>query len=125
MLSGGEGLLVQCELNLMKIALKDGNHSYFHMVSGHDMLLKPARIVYDYFENSGKNHVGFNLDQLKESNYSRYAYYHFNIHYRLKKILLSVQKVLGVDRIKVLWSIFFVTLVAKKDQGSYALTRAS
>ena len=92
--------LVQCELNLMKIALKDGNHSYFHLVSGHDMLLKPARIVYGYLENSGKNHVGFNLDQLKESNYSRYAYYHFNIHYRLKKILLSVQKVLGVDRIK-------------------------
>ena len=26
---------------------------------------------------------------------------------------------------KVLWSSIFVTLVAKKDQGSYALTRAS
>lgn len=93
MLSGGYSL-VQCELNLMKIALKDGNHSYFHLVSGHDMLLKPARIVYDYFENSGKNHVGFNLDQLKESNYSRYAYYHFNIHYRLKKYYLVFKKYL-------------------------------
>ena len=30
-----------------------------------------------------------------------------------------------VDLVKLLWSSVFVTLVAKKDLGSYALTRAS
>lgn len=100
MSNGGGYSQIECELNLMKTALKDCKHSYYHLLSGHDMLLKPARVVYDYFENSGKNHVGFNLDRLKESNYSRYSYYHFNIHFRLKRILLKVQRLFGVDRIK-------------------------
>ena len=39
--------------------------------------------------------------------------------------LTTLVELANKDALLVLWSSFFVTLVAKKDQGSYALTRAS
>lgn len=47
------------ELRLLDAALCHGGYSYFHLLSGVDLPLKPAREIYDFFESSGKNFLGF------------------------------------------------------------------
>ena len=41
------------ELRLLDAALRHGGYSYFHLLSGVDLPLKPAREIYDFFESSG------------------------------------------------------------------------
>ena len=43
---------IETELALLEKAAK-GDYSYFHLISGADMPLKPAKEIYEFFEQSG------------------------------------------------------------------------
>ena len=105
---------IKCELNLLKEATKK-NYSYYHLISGVDMLLKESDEIYNFFENNkGKEFVAYtNIDNISEEEISRIKYYHIlnqnrrdknkivrllsnKIYYRL----LTIQKKLKVDRLK-------------------------
>lgn len=49
--------MTHCEMRLIEAALKRGDYSYLHLLSGVDLPLKPANEIFDFFENSQKNFV--------------------------------------------------------------------
>lgn len=106
---------IKCELLLLKEATRK-NYSYYHLISGNDLLLKPSTELYNFFEkNNGKEFVAYNnIDKcIPESILERIKYYHiFNSYRRDKKNLikkalcklyyhlLNIQKKLRINRLK-------------------------
>lgn len=69
---GFSGML--SELLLLKTALADGYHDYYHLLSGMDMPLKTQKEIHDFFDaNQGKEFI--NLWEFKKSTFSRFRYY--------------------------------------------------
>ena len=99
--------MVECLLRLIKAAVGRGGYSYFHVISGADMPLKPAEEIYRFFESSGKNFVGFDKGHrvLKSA-----KYYHPAVEwscYRRHKLLKGidrgfeyVQAAVGINRLR-------------------------
>ena len=51
---------IRVELMLMEEALRGGNYSYFHIISGQDLPIKSQNYIHKFFEkNQGKNFIGF------------------------------------------------------------------
>ena len=106
---------IKCELSLLKEATSK-NYSYYHLISGNDLLLKPSTELYNFFEkNNGKEFVAYNnIDEhTPESILERIKYYHIFNSYRrdnktiIKKVLcklyyhlLNIQKKLKINRLK-------------------------
>ena len=99
---------VKCELFLLKKAASK-KYTYYHLISGADFALKPAKIIYDFFENSGKKEF-ITYENVKISKYKldwiKY-YYFFNRYNKNNKFLklldnfsILIQKVLLINRIK-------------------------
>lgn len=105
---------IKCELNLLKEAIK-GNYSYYHLLSGNDMLLKNSDTIYNFFVNNmGSEFVAYsNMECISEEQIARIKYYHIlncnrrhknriirsisnKIYYRL----LTIEKRLKVNRLK-------------------------
>lgn len=49
----GGNSLIQCEYRLLKTAFNNGKYSYYHLISGDDILLRQSEEIYKYFEQNG------------------------------------------------------------------------
>ena len=101
---------IQCELFLLEEATKN-NYSYYHLISGVDIPIKPKNEIYNFFENNkGKEFINFQSKAYNEKLNNRFNIYHLFPNYsrsKLKIILsliekfsLLLQKLLRINRIK-------------------------
>ena len=105
---------IACEFLLLKTAVKN-NYSYYHLLSGVDLLIKPPKTIYDFFEkNQGKEFVAFqSFESISEEAIGRVKYYHLLNGYRrhknkivrvfsniFYKNVLKIEKKLKINRIK-------------------------
>lgn len=104
--------LVKGELLLLEYAHNTDKFDYYHLLSGQDMILRPMREINQFFEeNSGKEFVHFDKQEKSEMRYERIKYYmifqdfigkkrktFFSISQ--KRLIIPIQKLLGVDRTK-------------------------
>ena len=106
---------IKVELLLMKTAVAHGPYAYYHLLSGCDMPIKPAQEIYDFFDKyQGCEFLGFwnsERDARDAQRKARY-YYVFNRYKKrsartahllttpLRNIILSMQKVVGVNRLR-------------------------
>ena len=105
---------IECELNLLKEATKR-DYSYYHLLSGNDLLLKSSDDIYKFFQdNYGSEFVAYsNMDMISEDQLSRIKYYHvLNCNRRhsntiVRKIsnkiyyrFLTIQKIFKINRLK-------------------------
>lgn len=102
---------IETELALLEKAAK-GDCSYFHLISGADMPLKPAKEIYEFFEQSGgKEFVHFCTEEfnLRPSTAERASLYHpfhekagrqNNFYKKADDLLLALQRRLGVTALK-------------------------
>jgi len=106
---------ILCELLLLKEATAKNNYSYYHLLSGVDMLIEDSEVIYNYFEkNNGVEYIAYrSLDSVTQEEIDRIKYYHLlNGNFRHKnrfvrkfssivhRLGISVQKILRVDRLK-------------------------
>lgn len=101
---------IEAEIILLETALKNGEYSRFHLISGGDLPLKSQKNVYDYFEsNSDVEFVHFDYKNDIVVNKNRMAHYHFfqekinrnnKTFHNLEKICLVIQKIIRINRIK-------------------------
>lgn len=106
---------IKCELELLREATKNNNYSYYHLISGNDLLLKNSDEIYNFFhKNQGKEFVAYqDIDKVNDEILGRIKYYHLlnkNRRHNNKIIkvlstkiyykLISFQKKLKVNRLK-------------------------
>ena len=104
--------MVYVELALLKEAMKQGEYSCFHLISGVDLPLKDANTIYNFFEaHSGTEFIHLCTEEFCESDSvqdrARLNYFlqekagrGSNFLSYVQKVGLIVQKVVGVDRRK-------------------------
>ena len=105
---------IKCELTLLEAAVKN-NYSYYHLISGNDMLLKHPKQIFNFFDNNyNYEFIGYqDFNDVTLEHLERIKYYHFlngNRRHNNKFIrlmsniihhnLLVVQKWLGVNRLR-------------------------
>ena len=105
---------IKCELNLLKEASKN-NYTYYHLISGNDLLLKDSEEIYQFFDkNKGKEFIAYSdLKTISDQVLERIKYFHIlnkNRRHNNKIIrilstkvyykLLSIQKKVKINRIK-------------------------
>lgn len=71
----GSFSMFRCELLLLKKAMQTP-HSYYHLLSGDSLPLKPAREIYEFFENTDKQFVQFHEAQFPKRFYDWVNYVH-------------------------------------------------
>lgn len=113
--AGFSGIL--CEIDLLKAATDRNIYDYYHLISGSDLVLKTQDEIHKFFDqNQGREFVEFDNQQIDDEYLERVKYYYLfqDIYGRnrknlfflglfaIDKILLSIQKVLKVNRIKKL-----------------------
>lgn len=100
----------ECEIALLEKAVSFDEYSYYHLLSGVDMPLKPAEDIYSFFENSGrKNFIAINAYERSYS-FRRIAYYHNLVElnaFRNSKLLKVIdrvleygQRIIGINRLR-------------------------
>lgn len=100
---------IDCELSLLKEAIRD-NNDYFHFMSGNDYLLVSEEEFKAFFyKNQGKEFIGFSRDGFAEQERQRYQVYHFLQEkvgrnktgiYWIEKVLVKLQMKCMIDRTK-------------------------
>ena len=104
---------VESEMILLKAAVKKG-YDYYHLISGQDLPLKTQDEIHSFFDsNKGKEFVHFGTEEYQKSQIYRIKYYWFfregsgrstsidkRILKGISKILVSAQKLIGIDRTK-------------------------
>lgn len=66
---------IKAEIELLKNAKKNREYSYYHLLSGADLLLKSSDEIYAFFQkNYGKEFIG--VEQKEFNSYFRIYYYH-------------------------------------------------
>lgn len=102
---------IQCEQLLLEEAVK-GNYTFYHLLSGADLPLKPADTIYRFFEeNCGSEFLYFSSDEFSATReiQERVSIYHFfkNFYGRKNRffeicdhISARVQRILNIDRMK-------------------------
>lgn len=63
----GDFSQTECELFLLRKANENMNYSYFHLLSGSDLLLKNSNEVYDFFEESKKEFIHFESKEMNKN----------------------------------------------------------
>ena len=107
--------IVECELRLLETAKKVGKYSYFHLISGVDLPIKPVGDIYNFFEKSGKNFIGIVPNEVYYS-IRRVKFYHPFTRmksYRnckflkgLDRLLEYVQNLMRINRLRnINWKI--------------------
>lgn len=96
---------IECELLLLKAAVKK-KYDYYHLLSGQDLPIKPPGEIERFFEkNQGRNFVEFlgreETDRQIENRISRYTLLEGNVGVIpfINQGLRTMQKLLGVNRI--------------------------
>lgn len=104
---------IQSEINLLKSAI-GGNYDYYHLISGADMPIKTKDEIYNFFQkHNGKEFIHFSPQEFAESDNVKYRVnlYHLfqekiggkkNILFVIQKILVKLQKLFRVSRLKKL-----------------------
>ena len=106
----GDFSQINCEMILLNTAVsnedKNNRYSYYHLISGVDLPIKSNDDIYSFFENnSGKEFINFS-NEPAEKFLGRIKYYHFfrkkrnKFNILLAGIVLRIQKLIGVNRIK-------------------------
>ena len=94
---------VKTELALFNYAKNTNDYSYYHLLYGVVLLLKPISYILIFFEeNKGYEFMG--MQEADENHLDRVRYYHFfvnrsNLSYRICKIEKIIQRFLGISRI--------------------------
>ncbi len=104
-----------CEMDLLKEATDRGVYDYYHLLSGSDLVIKTQNEIHQFFDhNKGIEFVAFDERQIASQYLDRIKYYYFfqdvygrnrkNILlvglYVIDKALLSIQKLLKINRLK-------------------------
>ncbi len=98
--------LVECELLLMKTAVATDAYEYYHLLSGNDMPIKSQDYIHAYFaEHADKEFMNFCGKDWCDEAVKRIKYYRINTHrkrllFRCDTLLIRIQRLLGVNRIK-------------------------
>jgi len=97
----GHYSLADCEIRLLEEATKT-EHSYYHLLSGHDLPIKPRKVIYDFFENNaGVEYVAYNRMKIREENMKGLIIYvGIFKNWHLEHISRKIQKLLRIDRSK-------------------------
>lgn len=101
---------IEAELILLETAIKD-HHDFYHFITGQDLPIKTKQQIKDFYEqNRGMEFVFFNYEACESKSFlSRLSYYHFfipskgiikRIIGRLAKYIISLQKCIGINRLK-------------------------
>ena len=105
---------IKCELELLRESTKK-NYTYYHLISGNDLLLKPSNEIYNFFnQNQGYEFIAYQDINDKIDVFSeRIKYYHIlnknrRHHNKIVRIistkiyykLLSIQKKIKINRIR-------------------------
>lgn len=124
---------INCELKLLKLALKNNKLKYFHLITGQDLILKRIDKVLDFFQKyEDKNFIHYDREIKSLDRYKRIRYYRLfqdmvSKRTFLGKIIISIfqerifcllQKILGIDRSKKYKNIQF-----KSGSAYFSITR--
>ncbi|MBP1754486.1 MAG: glycosyltransferase [Firmicutes bacterium] len=105
---------ILCEMDLLKEATGREEYDYYHLLSGSDLVIKTQNEIHQFFDNNkGIEFVAFDEQQIDPEYLDRIKYYYFfqdvvgrnrrNIFllvlYVVDKILLSLQKLLQINRL--------------------------
>lgn len=88
----GDVSQVKCELLLLEEAMKHGQYSYYHFLSGVDLPLKSQDYIHDFFDkHQGLEFIGYQKEKnaQKEIAYRIQTYCFFVSYFRSKPVLLS------------------------------------
>ena len=101
-------------IDLMNLALKDKNNSYFHLLTGQDILIKPLSKLYEFFDTHyGEEFIDCGQDLIKQkgkgylTGLNRSQYYHLfdflnyrgnRLHRQLEKYFVKTQMALHLNR---------------------------
>lgn len=122
---------ILCEMDLLRAATSMDQYDYYHLLSGTDLLIKTQDEIHHFFDqNKETEFVAFDEQQIDERYLDRVKYYYFfqdvygrnrrNLFllglYVLDKILLSIQSLLKVNRIKE------VTIPFQKGANWFSIT---
>lgn len=102
--------MIQCELRLLEAAHQH-RYGYYHMISGTDFPIKSQNYIHEYLDkHNGKEFVHFSGADYTQTVQNRFKLYHLLHEYcgknrrnpllQIEKILLLMQKIMGVDRTK-------------------------
>ena len=102
--------VVKATMVLLKAAVKNGPYEYYHLLSGTDLPLKSQNEIHDFFDrNYGKEFISVRpCDQMERVMYYYFAQDCFSrdsiigkiIKKTMRKISLSIQRIIGIDRTK-------------------------
>lgn len=112
----GDISVINAELNLFKKAYEyanERNYSFFHLISGVDLPLKPIQEIYDFYETENKDFIGYL--PINYASKRRYQNYHiFTKHIKnksnieniffdfIRESFIILQKIVGYNRAKKL-----------------------
>lgn len=108
---------VKVELLLLEAASKYSQYSYFHLISGQDLLMKPVSDLISYFDKSDKLFIEFrklsNSNKWDKKVYQRVSVKHILIDYVrdkhvvvqylarfLNKVYAQLQETIGIDLVR-------------------------
>lgn len=104
---------VQCEIDLLKYATKQGKYAYYHLLSGVDLPLKTQDEIHSFFEKEkGKEFVAFDRPVVRTEDIRRVQRYYlfqqlygrnyksarYILFYGFDKLFIKVQDLLKVER---------------------------
>ena len=134
----GDISVIKAELNLFRTASKysnERNYSFFHLISGVDLPLKPISEIYDFYEKENKDFIGYL--PIESASKRRYQNYHIFTKYIknkskiqnvffdiIRESFIILQKLVGYNRTKMLKTQFGPQWVdLKKNTVDYILSK--
>lgn len=103
---------IKAELLLFRTALNNGNYSYFHLLSGVDLPIKPLDYIFSFFEaNNNKEFVGFSNDINWQYKINRY-------HLLTRFYRISGKKKEKVDNIRYISEFIINKLFKRTDNNT-------
>lgn len=100
---------IEAELRLLQASTQVDHYARYHLISGLDLPLVPQRVMHDYFDSMPNTEfVHFDYQYPKDLFLNRMGLYHLlqdridrsqKLLIALEKIILGVQKTIGINRI--------------------------
>lgn len=106
-ISWGSFSLIEAEYILLKTAYKCGGYSYYHLISGNDIVLKNQDYIHAFFEKTDLEYIHFCSEEDNRLFRERYCLYYFfresvgktkGIKFIMERCLVHIQKWIKVDR---------------------------
>lgn len=118
----GTSPMIDVEVLLLKKAVSTYEYSYYHLISGRDLLLGNVDRFCDYFENADKEFVSFQEDKILDIHKDRVKYYYPFTRFLGRRgdspdrHLVDFQKKLNINRIRN------TSLVFQKGANWFSIT---